>query len=74
MASAPPTVQTGFRKITYPGMNNKTEFTYGPTGGRVKIVETVSGSVTSTKQFVGGEEPDGSGHVTKQLYSKGQSG
>lgn len=53
-------------------MNNKSEFTYGPTGGRVKIVETVSGSVTSTKQFIGGEERDGSGNVTKQFFSEGQ--
>lgn len=60
------------RKITYPGMNNKTDMTYGPTGERVKIVETVSGSVTSTKQFVGGEERDGSGNVTKQFFSRGQ--
>lgn len=53
-------------------MNNKTEMTYSPTGGRVKIVETVSGSVTSTKQFIGGEERDGSGSVTKQFFSRGQ--
>ena len=60
------------KKITYPGANNKTEMTYGPTGGRAKIVETVSGSVTSTKQFIGGEERDGSGNVTKQFFSEGQ--
>ncbi|MFN8659716.1 MAG: RHS repeat-associated core domain-containing protein, partial [Candidatus Obscuribacterales bacterium] len=59
-------------QITYPSANNKTEFTYSPTGGRVKIVETVSGSVTSTKQFVGGEERDGSGNVTKQFFAQGQ--
>lgn len=59
-------------QITYQGINNKTEFTYSPTGGRVKIVETVSGSVTSTKQFIGGEERDGSGVVTKQFFSRGQ--
>lgn len=45
---------------------------YSPTGGRVKIVETVSGSVTSTKQFIGSEERDGSGAVTKQFFSRGQ--
>ena len=38
----------------------------------MKIVETVSGSVTSTKQFIGGEERDGSGNVTKQFFSEGQ--
>lgn len=59
-------------QITYPGMNNKTEMSYSPTGGRVKIVETVSGSVTSTKQFIGGEERDGSGNVTKQFFVRGQ--
>jgi RHS repeat-associated protein len=59
-------------KITYPSSNNKTEFTYGPTGARMKIVETVNGSVTSTKQFIGGEERDGSGNVTKQFFSLGQ--
>ncbi len=59
-------------QITYPGMNNKTEMTYSPTGGRVKIVETVSGSVNSTKQFIGSEERDGSGNVVKQFFSRGQ--
>lgn len=38
----------------------------------MKIVETVSGSVSSTKQFIGGEERDGSGNATKQFFSKGQ--
>lgn len=38
----------------------------------MKIVETVSGSITSTKQFLGGEERDGSGNVTKQFFSRGQ--
>lgn len=37
----------------------------------MKIVETVSGSVTATKQFVGGEERDGSGNVTKRFFSRG---
>lgn len=46
--------------------------TYSPIGGRVKIVETVSGSVTSTKQFIGGEERDGSGNVTKQFFGRGE--
>lgn len=57
-------------------MNNKTGFTYGPTGERAKIVETTSGSVTSTKQFVcygptTCEERDGSGAVTKQFFEDG---
>lgn len=38
----------------------------------MKIVEIVSGSVTSTKQFIGDEERDGSGAVTKQFFSLGQ--
>lgn len=43
----------------------------------MKIVETVSGSVTSTKQHVWKnsdriEERDGAGLVTKQFYSRGQ--
>ncbi len=38
----------------------------------MRIVETVSGSVTSTKQFINGEERDGSGNVTKQFFSRGQ--
>jgi RHS repeat-associated protein len=59
-------------KITYPSSNNKTEFTYGPDGSRTKIVETVNGSVTSTKQFIAGEERDGSGNVAKQFFSLGQ--
>lgn len=37
----------------------------------MKIVETVSGSVTSTKQFIGGEERDGSGTVMKQFFTRG---
>lgn len=53
-------------------MNNKTEFIHGPSGKLVKIVETVSGTVTSTKQFIGGEERDGSGNVTKQFFARGQ--
>lgn len=38
----------------------------------MKIVETVASSVTSTKQFIGGEERDGSGNVTKQFFARGQ--
>lgn len=50
---------------------------FDPFGKLVKIVETVSGSVTSTKQFIWCdddrcEERDGSGNVTKQFFSRGQ--
>lgn len=50
---------------------------FDPLGRNVKIVETVSGSVTSTKQFVWCgmdrcEERDGSGSVTKQFVTRGQ--
>lgn len=41
-------------------------------GGRAKIVEVVSGSVTSTKQFVGSEERNASGAVTRQLFGRGE--
>lgn len=54
-------------------MNNKSEFTYGPTDSGVKIVETVSGTVSATKQFVGeDEERDGSGAVSRQFFFFGQ--
>lgn len=59
-------------EITYPGANNKTEITYSPMEGIAKIVEIVSGSVASTKQFPGGEERDGNGAVTKQFFAQGQ--
>jgi len=38
-------------KITYPGSGNNSQFTYDAMSGLVKIVETASGSVTSTKQL-----------------------
>jgi uncharacterized protein RhaS with RHS repeats len=38
--------------INYPGSNNFSSFTYDGDGNRVKIVETTSGSVSSTKQFI----------------------
>lgn len=59
-------------QITYPSSNNKTEFIYGPAGIMVKLVETVNGSISSTKQFIGGEERDGSGNVTKLFFARGQ--
>ncbi len=65
-------------KITYPGTNNFSTFVYDGYGRNVSIVETTSGSVTSTKQFVwsGGnsakEERDATGALTKKFFSTGQ--
>jgi hypothetical protein len=60
-------------EIDYPGSNNRTEFTFDCIGRKSKIVEVVSGSVTSTKQFVGGaEERDGSGSIVSQFFAAGQ--
>ncbi len=61
-------------KITYSGSGNHSDFTFDPLGRNVKIVETHSGSVTDTKQFVKGEERDASGALTngKQFFPQGQ--
>lgn len=64
-------------QITYPGSGNYSQFTYEPAGRLVKIVETVSGSVTNTKQFVFcGYQPcearDGAGAVISQYFALGQ--
>src|SRR5262249_50303177 len=57
--------------------NNFTECSYDGLGRCVKIVETESGSVTSTKQHVwcaGArcEERDGGDALTKQFFARGQ--
>ncbi len=64
-------------KITYPGSNNFSSFVYDGFGRNVSIVETVAGSVTSTKQFVWNglkkqEERDSSGVLTKEFFALGQ--
>lgn len=59
-------------EIDYPGSSNYTVLTYGPSGERVKIVETTSGSITSTKQFVGEEERNSGGSVTRQFFKRGE--
>jgi RHS repeat-associated protein len=69
-------------RITYPGVNNFTDFTFDGFGRNVKIVETTAGSVTSTKQFVWCddenrpyqfcEERDGSGTLNKMFFGRGQ--
>jgi RHS repeat-associated protein len=71
-------VENRLIKITYPGSGNNSQFTYDPLGRCVKIVETVSSSVTSTKQFIwcGNnrcETRDASGNVTAQFFSKGET-
>jgi RHS repeat-associated protein len=64
-------------QVTYPGTGNNSQFTCDGLGRCVKIVETVSSSVTSTKQFVWCEnerceERDGSGALTRQFYGWGE--
>ena len=58
-------------------MNNYSQFSYDGLWRNAKIVETVSGSVTSTKQFVWSagrraEERDTSGILTKEYFKEGQ--
>ena len=65
-------------QVTYPGSGNNSQLSYDALGNRVKIVETVGGSVTSTKQFVATsgsplEERDSSSVITKQFFSWGQT-
>jgi hypothetical protein len=64
-------------KIDYPGANNFSQFSYDGESRTAKIVETVSGAVTSTKQFVwcsdrkrsylACEERDGSGGIDQTV-------
>jgi RHS repeat-associated protein len=66
-------------KITYPGSGNYSSFTYDALGHWASIVETASGSVTSTKQFVwaNGVSPlearNSSSTITAQYFSLGQT-
>ena len=60
-----------------PNAGNHTEFTYNGAGGRVKIVERTgtvlgSGTITSAKQYVGGEERDGNNLITKRYFAQGE--
>ncbi len=64
-------------KITYPGTNNFSSFVYDGEGKTASILETVSGSVTSTKQFVWAgrdkcELRDGSGAIVAQYFGSGE--
>jgi RHS repeat-associated protein len=65
------------KQLAQGGANNS-QFVYDPFGRCVKIIETRSGSVTSTKQFIWNgdtlcEERDGTGAVTKQFFKYGQT-
>ncbi len=65
-------------EIDYPGAGNNSAFTYDGLGRCVKIVETVSSSVTSTKQFVWCdnqrcEARDAGSSVTAQYYEGGET-
>jgi RHS repeat-associated protein len=65
-------------QITYLGSGNNTQFTYDGFSGLVKIVETVSSSVTSSKQFVrcGSqicEERNAGGTLVKQFFGRGET-
>ncbi len=64
-------------KVTYPGSNNFSSFVYDPLSRNVKIVETVSGSVTSTRQFILSgndkrEERDATGNLTRKVFEAGE--
>lgn len=65
------------KQIDYPGVNNFTQFAYNGWGKNTKIVETVSGSMTSTKQLVWcansrREERNASGTLVKQFFGRGE--
>jgi YD repeat-containing protein len=65
-------------KIVYPGSGNNSAFTYDGFGRNVEIVETVSGSVTSTKQMVWADDArrearNSTGTVTAQYFSLGET-
>jgi len=64
-------------RINYPGTGNDSQFVYDPQNRCVKILETVAGSVTDTKQFVWCargrcEERDSAVNITKKLFIRGQ--
>ena len=65
-------------KITYPGTNNYSQFTYDALGQCVKIVETAAGTITNTKQFVWCENEmcearNVSSTITAQYFSLGET-
>jgi hypothetical protein len=65
-------------QINYAGSGNNSQFTFDGYGHTVKIVETVSGSVTGTKQFIWSrdkmcEERNASGTLLSQFFRSGQT-
>lgn len=65
-------------KITYPGTSNYSAFSYDCFGKNVSIVETTSGSVTSTKNFLwcGSErceQRNATNITTAQFFGKGET-
>lgn len=65
-------------KIDYPGIQNYSALQYDGLWRNTKIVETVSGSVVSVKQFIGStidkfEERDAGGNVVREFYKWGQT-
>jgi len=65
-------------QITYPGSGNNSQFVYDGLGRNVSIIETITGSVTSTKQFVWCdkrrcESRDGSGSIQSKYFTCGQT-
>ncbi len=65
-------------KVSYPGTGNNSQFAYDGFGHPVKIVETSSGSVTSTKQFVWSrsemcEARTAGGTLLNQYFPRGQT-
>ena len=52
---------------------NDSAFSYDGLGNRVRIVETASGAVTSTRQFVGGEIRDASSTIVAQCFPGGEN-
>jgi RHS repeat-associated protein len=65
-------------QINYPGSGNNSQFAFDGLGRCAKIIEQTGGSTTSTKQFIwcGNqrcEERDGTGSLTKQFFSLGQT-
>ena len=67
-----------FQKVTYPGSNNFSTLAYDGLGRNVGIVETMAGSVTSTKNFVwcGNdrcEQRNSSSTITAQFFSLGET-
>ena len=65
-------------QVTYPGLGNSSKFSYDPLGGLVRIVETMGGAVTSTKNFIRTtkhvlEERDAINAVQKRFFAQGQT-